>query len=185
MPNGSAEGHILEIGGGQFIDGFEEGVTGMKISDQRTLNLRFPEAYHEQSLAGQPVTFEVTLKGIKKKVLPELNDELAKKVGTYENLDALKTAIRKDIQESEERRIQEETRNRLISALVESNPIEVPQTLGRGTKEGLGGRFQRPPESTRHGRKRIRTIQIDMGRRLRKYRALHGALDILARHFGA
>lgn len=137
IPNGSAEGHLLEIGSGQFIDGFEEGLTGMKIGEHRTVNLRFPEKYHEPTLAGQPVTFEVTLKGIKKKQLPELNDELAKKVGAYENLDALKTAIRKDIQDSEERRILEEMRNRLIKALVENNPIEVPRSLVSEQKQAL------------------------------------------------
>lgn len=137
LPGGSAEGHMLEIGAGQFIDGFEAGVTGMKIGEHRTLNLRFPEGYHEASLSGAPVTFEVTLKGIKKKVLPELNDDLAKKVGTYENLDALKAAIRKDIQESEERRIQEDVRNRIIRALVEANPIQVPRTLVAEQKKAL------------------------------------------------
>lgn len=137
LPNGSAEGHMLEIGSGQFIDGFEEGITGMKIGERRTLNLRFPDGYHEKSLSGQPVTFEVTLKGIKKKVLPELNDDLAKKVGTYENLDALKQAIRKDIQESEERRIHEDVRNRIIRALVDANPMEVPRTLIAEQKKAL------------------------------------------------
>jgi trigger factor len=137
LPNGSAEGHMLEIGSGQFIEGFEEGVTGMKIGERRDLNLRFPEAYHEPTIAGQPVTFHVTLKGIKKKVLPELNDELAKKVGTYENLEGLKEAIRKDIRESEERRILEEMRNRLIKVLVESNPIQVPRTLVAEQKKAL------------------------------------------------
>jgi trigger factor len=137
LPNGSAEGHMLEIGAGQFIEGFEDGVLGMKIGEHRHLNLKFPEAYHEPTIAGQPVTFHVTLKGIKKKVLPELNDELAKKVGTYENLDGLKEAIRKDIRESEERRILEETRNRLIKVLVESNPIQVPRTLVAEQKKAL------------------------------------------------
>lgn len=137
LPNGAAEGHMLEIGSGQFIDGFEDGVQGMKIGDKRQLNLRFPEGYHETSLAGQPVTFDVALKGIKKKVLPEINDELAKKVGTYDNLEALKSAIRHDIQESEERRIQEELRNRIIRALVDNNPIEVPRSLVAEQKEAL------------------------------------------------
>lgn len=137
LPNGTAEGHMLEIGSGQFIEGFEEGLVGMKIGEHRDLNLRFPEAYHEPSIAGQPVKFHVTLKGIKKKVLPELNDELAKKVGQYDNLDALKEAIRKDIKDSEERRIQEELRNRLIKVLVENNPIEVPRTLVAEQKKAL------------------------------------------------
>jgi trigger factor len=137
LPNGSAEGHMLEIGANQFIEGFEEGLIGMKIGDSRKINLSFPEAYHEKSLAGQPVTFDVKLKGIKKKVLPELTDDLAKKVGAYDNLDALKAAIRNDIQQSEARRIQEDMRNRLIKALVDSNPIEVPKSLVAEQKKAL------------------------------------------------
>ena len=137
LPNGSAEGHMLEIGSGQFIEGFEDGVVGMKIGEHRDLNLKFPEQYHESSIAGAPVKFHVTLKGIKKKVLPEINDELAKKVGQYENLEGLKEAIRKDIKDSEERRIQEEMRNRLIKVLVENNPIEVPRTLVAEQKKAL------------------------------------------------
>jgi trigger factor len=129
LPNGSAEGHQLEIGAKQFIDGFEEGLIGMKIGENRTLNLRFPEGYHEKSLSGAPVSFAVTLKGIKKKTLPELTDELAKKVGPFENLEALKAQVRKDIVEGEEKRIQEEMKNRVVKALVEANPVEAPRSF--------------------------------------------------------
>lgn len=137
LPGGSAEDHLLDIGAGQFIEGFEDGVIGMKIGESRRLNLRFPETYHEASIAGQPVEFDVKLKGIKKKVLPELNDDLARKVGTYDSLEALKTAIRNDIKESEERRIQEDLRNRLIKNLVENNPMDVPRTLIEEQKAAL------------------------------------------------
>jgi trigger factor len=137
LPNGAAEGHLLEIGAGQFIEGFEEGLVGMKIGENRKVNLKFPEGYHEATLSGQPVVFDTTLKGIKKKVLPEINDDLAKKVGEYQSLDALKTAIRNDIQESEQRRIHEDMRNSLIKALVESNPLEVPKTLVAEQKQAL------------------------------------------------
>lgn len=137
LPNGSAEGHQLEIGAKQFIDGFEEGLVGMRIGESRVLNLRFPEGYHEKSLSGAPVTFDVKLTGIKKKTLPELNDELAKKVGEFENLEALKAQIRKDIEDGEQKRILEEMRNRVVRALVEANPVEAPQSLVDQQKESL------------------------------------------------
>ena len=137
LPNGSAEGHQLEIGTNQFIAGFEEGVVGMKIGDNRTLNLKFPEGYHEATLSGQPVSFDVKLKSIKKKSLPELTDELAKKAGPFENLEALKTQIRKDIVDGEEKRIQEEMKNRIVRALVEANPVEAPKSLVDQQKESL------------------------------------------------
>lgn len=137
LPNGSAQGHELEIGAKQFIEGFEEGLLGMKIGDQRTLNLQFPEGYHEASLSGAPVSFDVTLKGIKKKSLPELNDALAAKVGEFKTLDELKERIRKDIEENETRRIREDMKNRVVKSLVEANPVEAPRSLVNQQKEAL------------------------------------------------
>jgi trigger factor len=137
LPNGSAEGHQLEIGAKQFIEGFEEGLVGMKIGDSRTLHLRFPEGYHEASLSGAPVDFDVKLTGIKKKQLPELTDALAAKVGEFKTLDELKIQIRKDIESGEEKRIQEEMRNRLVKALVAANPVEAPRSLVEQQKQTL------------------------------------------------
>jgi len=142
LPNGAAQGHELEIGSKQFIEGFEEGLVGMKVGESRKLNLRFPEGYHEASLSGAPVVFETKLTGIKKKSLPELNDELAKKVGDFNSLEALKERILKDIQESEQRRIQDDLRGRVIRALVEANPVEAPKTLVAQQKETLAEDFK-------------------------------------------
>ena len=137
LPNGSAEGHQLEIGAKQFIEGFEEGVIGMRIGESRVLNLRFPEGYHEKSLSGAAVSFDVKLTGIKKKSLPELSDELAKKVGPFDSLNALKEQIRKDIEEGEVKRIEEEMKNRVVRALVEANPVDAPTSLVAQQKEAL------------------------------------------------
>lgn len=142
LPNGSAKGHQLEIGTNQFIEGFEEGLIGMKIGESRTLNLRFPDPYHEATLSGAPVTFETKLTGIKKKTLPELNDELAAKVGEFKTLAELKERIRKDIEESENRRIMDEAKNRLVRALVEANPVEAPQSLVVQQKQTLEEDFK-------------------------------------------
>lgn len=137
LPNGSAQGHELEIGAKQFIDGFEEGLVGMMVDETRTLNLRFPEGYQEPSLSGAAVQFKVKLNSMKKKVLPELNDELAKKLGEFQSLDELKTRIRKDIEETENRRILEDVRNRIVKSLVEANPVEAPRSLVDQQKEAL------------------------------------------------
>lgn len=137
LPNGSAQGHELEIGAKQFIEGFEEGLVGMKIGESRTLNLRFPEGYHEASLSGAPVTFETKLTGIKTKRLPDLTDELASKVGEFKSLDELKTRIRQDIEESEQKRIQDEMKNRVVKSLVEANPVQAPRSLVEQQKETL------------------------------------------------
>lgn len=137
LPNGSAQGHELEIGAKQFIEGFEEGLTGMKIGQDRVLNLRFPEGYHEATLSGAPVSFDVKLTGIKKKTLPELNDALAAKVGDFKTLDDLKARIRKDIEDSENKRIEEDLKNRVVKSLVEANPVDAPRSLVDQQKEAL------------------------------------------------
>lgn len=142
LPNGSATGHQLEIGTKSFIEGFEEGLLGMKIGESRTLNLRFPDGYHEASLSGAPVSFDVKLTGMKKKVLPEVNDELAKKVGDFQSLNDLKERIRKDIEESEGKRILDDMRNRVMKALVEANPVEAPKSLVAQQKQALEEDFK-------------------------------------------
>lgn len=142
LPNGSAQGHQLEIGANQFIEGFEQGLIGMKVGDTRTLNLKFPDPYHEPTLIGAPVRFETKLTGIKKKSLPELNDELAKKVGDFKSLDELKARIKADIIESEERRINEDVKNRIVRALVEANPVEAPKSLVDQQKQTLEEDFK-------------------------------------------
>lgn len=142
LPNGSATGHELEIGTKNFIEGFEEGLVGMKIGESRTLSLRFPQGYHEASLSGAPVQFDVKLTAIKKKVLPEINDELAKKVGDFQSLNDLKERIRKDIEESEGKRILDDMRNRVMKALVEANPVEAPKSLVAQQKQALEEDFK-------------------------------------------
>ncbi len=137
MENGSAQDFDLDLGANRFIPGFEDGVIGMSIGGSKTLHLKFPDEYHAAEIAGKPVEFEVKLKGLKKKVLPELNDELAGKVGDFKTVDALKEAIRKDIENNESKRIQDEFRNRLLKSLVAANPVQVPKSLKDQQKEVL------------------------------------------------
>jgi trigger factor len=138
LPGGSAEGHELEIGAKQFIEGFEEGLIGMKAGDSRVLNLRFPEGYHEASLSGAPVDFDVTLKAIKRKVIPEMTDELAAKLGgDFKTVEELKERISKDIEASEDRRIRDDMRNRIVKSLVEANPVDAPKSLVDQQKAAL------------------------------------------------
>ncbi|MCC6278749.1 MAG: trigger factor [Oligoflexia bacterium] len=134
LPGGSGQEYLLELGAKQFIEGFEEGVVGMNPGDTKILNLSFPQEYHAKDIAGKAVEFKVTLKEIKKKTLPELNDELAKAVG-HDSLQHLKEEITKDITSREEKRIRDDLKNRVLHALVEKNPIEVPQSLVAKQKE--------------------------------------------------
>lgn len=138
LENGSAKDFDLELGGNQFIPGFEQNVEGMTIGQTKDISINFPEDYHVKELAGKPVTFKTTLKGLKKKSLPELNDEFVKGLGgEYADLAALKKAIRDDFEKREAKRINEEFRNRLMKAVVEKNPVEVPKSLLAEQKKAL------------------------------------------------
>jgi trigger factor len=137
LQGGQGTDHQLELGTKTFIDGFEEGVVGMKVGAQKTLTLKFPDPYHAKELAGKPVDFKVTLKSLKKKELPELNDEFLKTIGAPGTVEELKVTIRRDIEESELKRIDQDFKNRLLKALVQSNPVDVPPSMLKEQKQAL------------------------------------------------
>ena len=148
LENGSAEGHELELGSNMFIPGFEEGVTGMTVGPEKEVQIKFPDDYHVSHLAGQPVKFQVKLHKLLKKDLPELNDAFAKEMGgKYETLEDLKTAIKEDFTKREEKRIKDELKDRLMKALVEKNPVDVPNSLLAEQKKALIEDLQKRMES--------------------------------------
>ena len=143
LENGAAEGHALELGSNSFIPGFEEGIVGMRPGASSRIKIAFPAEYHVAELAGKPVEFDVTLKELKKKSLPELNDEFAKGLGPYESLEALKKAIREDYEKREGKRVQDDLKNRIMKALVDRNPVQVPKSLLTEQKKALVEDFEK------------------------------------------
>ncbi len=137
LQGGKGVDHSLELGSKSFIDGFEEGIVGMAIGSSKSLNLKFPDPYHSKDLAGKPVKFDVVLKSLKKKSLPELTDDFLKTIGATETVTELTATIRKDLQESEARRIDQDVKNRLLKALVKTNPVDVPPTMLKDQKKAL------------------------------------------------
>ena len=125
---GKAEGHVLELGSGNFIPGFEEQLEGMKREEEREIEVTFPEEYGNKELAGKPATFKVVLREIKEKVLPELDDEFAKGFG-LESFAKLKEEIDTSYRTQEKNRIDGDLRERLMNALIERNPVEVPEAM--------------------------------------------------------
>lgn len=129
LDNGTAKDFELELGSKSFIEGFEEGVVGMNLEEVREISLKFPEQYHAPEIAGKPVSFKVTLKEIKTKVLPEVNDTFAASVGPYATVADLKKSIQEDYEKRELKRINDAVKDRLMKSLVEKNPVEVPKSL--------------------------------------------------------
>ncbi len=143
LENGTGKDHNLELGAKQFIDGFEDGVVGMKIGTVKTISLKFPDPYHSAELAGKPVEFKVTLNGLKKKVLPELNDELIAQIGAKQTVEEFKATLKTDIEQSEKKRVEDAFKNRVIKKLVEANPVDVPASLMKEQKATLVADFQK------------------------------------------
>ena len=107
---GSAKDFDLTLGSGSFIDGFEDGLIGVKKGDKKELDLTFPETYQEKSLAGQPVVFTVTVNAVKEKKDAVLDDEFVQRVSDYKTVDEYKESIRADLlkqkQQAADRQVQ-------------------------------------------------------------------------------
>ncbi|EOW8890489.1 trigger factor [Listeria monocytogenes] len=127
---GQAENHSLELGSGQFIPGFEEKLVGLKAGDEADIELTFPEEYHAEDLAGQPVVFKVKLHEIKTKEVPALDDELAKDIDEeVETLDELKEKISKRLQEAKEESVAQAKQEEVIAKAVENAEVDIPHAM--------------------------------------------------------
>ena len=126
---GKAEGHELEIGSNTFIPGFEDQIIGMKIDEERDINVKFPEEYFSKNLAGKDATFKVKVHEIKKKELPELDDEFAKDVSEFETLKELKDSIKEKKQKQNDERAKYETQDAVIKAVCENIKVDIPSGM--------------------------------------------------------
>ena len=129
FPGGSAEGYDLEIGSGSFIPGFEEQMEGMKVEEVRNIELSFPEDYYVSDLAGQPVVFEVTLHAIKRKILPELNDEFVKDVSNFETVAEYKEDIKNMLSAEKTAEIKNRHKAAVAQQVVEASDVVAPESM--------------------------------------------------------
>jgi trigger factor len=121
-----ASDYMLGLGSNTLIPGFEDQLAGMNKGETREIKLTFPEDYNNKDLAGKEATFKVTLKEIKKKVLPELNDDFAKDIGQDKSVAELKEGIKKDIDIRKRNEQTSAQREALLSKLVDSHTFDVP-----------------------------------------------------------
>ena len=126
---GKAEKHELEIGSKTFIPGFEDQVIGMKINEEKNINVKFPEEYFSKELAGKDATFKVKLHEIKEKKLPELDDEFAKDVSEFDTLEALRNSIKEKKTAENEHRAKHETEDAAIEAVCNDTKIDIPSGM--------------------------------------------------------
>ncbi len=126
---GTAEKQNLELGSGAFIPGFEDGVIGMNIGDEKDISVKFPEDYGAEELKGKDAIFKVKLHEIKVKEFPEVNDEFIKDAAGEESVDAYRKATKKKLQEANDKRAKAETEDKLIEKITEASQVDIPAVL--------------------------------------------------------
>jgi trigger factor len=127
---GAGEDHSLEIGSGSFIPGFEEQLIGLKTGEQKDVTVTFPEEYHAAELAGKEATFKVTVKEVKGKELPELNDELAKEIDSeVEGIEALRTKLKEKTAEDKKNAAETAVKDELVEKAADNATIDIPQAM--------------------------------------------------------
>lgn len=126
---GEGTDYPLEIGSGSFIDNFEEQLIGASVGEEREVKVTFPENYGKEELNGKEALFKVTVKEIKVKELPTLDDEFAKEATEFETIDEVKADIKKKLDESNELKAKRETEEAVISAAIDASTIDLPEVM--------------------------------------------------------
>lgn len=120
---------VLEIGGPDSLPAFTENLRGLTPGDEKDFDVAYPEDYGSDRLAGKTVRFHATLKGIRRKDLPELNDEFAQDLGDYRNVDELREAVRKSIFAQGQLEAQQAAKNQIMEKLVDAHEFAVPEAF--------------------------------------------------------
>lgn len=118
---------MLQVGGGGFIPGLDEKIIGRERDDELEVEMIFPEDHPK--MAGKPAVFRVRIKEIKEKIVPKLDDEFAKDIGEYKDLEELKTRIREDLEREGEESKRRDLENQLMEKLIDGNPFDVPRSM--------------------------------------------------------
>ena len=126
---GKGEDYSLVIGSHSFIDNFEDQLIGKKTGDETEVNVTFPEDYHQESLQGKPALFQVTIKAVRRKELPELDDEFASEVSEFETLKEYKASIKKTLTERKKEEVKREKETAVVEKAVENASIEIPEPM--------------------------------------------------------
>jgi trigger factor len=126
---GKGERYALELGSGSFIPGFEEQVVGLNIAEEKEINVTFPENYQEESLAGKPVVFKVTLHEIKRKNLPALDDEFAKDISEFDTLEEYKADLSSKLVDRKAKDAEIARETAIVDKATEAAELEVPQVM--------------------------------------------------------
>ncbi|MCU0542270.1 MAG: trigger factor [Oscillatoriaceae cyanobacterium Prado104] len=129
IPGGQAEDFQVEMAENQFVPGFIQGMVGMNPGETREVNAQFPEEYTNEELAGKAAVFTITLKELKEKELPELDDDFAGEISEFETLAQLRESLEKRFKAEQERKLAGNKERAILDALVQLIEVEIPQTM--------------------------------------------------------
>ncbi len=126
---GEGKDYPLQIGSNSFIPGFEDQLVGAKVGEEKEVNVTFPEEYHAKDLAGKPAVFKCTIRSIKHKELPEINDDFAKSSSKFQTLDELKADVRKNLEQNEERKADDAQKEKALETATNNTTVDVPPIM--------------------------------------------------------
>ena len=130
------ENHTIKLGQHMITEAFDREIIGMKAGDRKEFAVTFPKDYHNGDLAGLDIAFTVTLKEIRKEVIPAVDNELAKKLGKFETIDDVKDTIRKNLQQGYDKRSEQELQEQIFEKLL-TEKFELPETLVKFELDGI------------------------------------------------
>lgn len=137
LENGKGQDQMIEVGAYQLIKSLEDGLIGLKVNEEKTIEATFPDDYMKKELQGAKIDFKVKVNEINRKDLPELNDEFAKSLKDFDSLDNLREKTRSNIESHKESMIEYKLRQELAKALIEENDFEVPDSIVNEQKNRL------------------------------------------------
>jgi trigger factor len=143
VPGGEAKGYELEVGSNRFSPEFENRLLGAVKGEERQIEVTYAVDHPNKNLAGQTVRFEVAVKDVMERLVPELDDEFARTVGSSQNLEELRGLIRQQVEKQKKKAVDDEVRQQLLDDLIARNPFELPQGM-------VERELQRLLESIRH-----------------------------------
>jgi trigger factor len=129
IENGTSKKHPLIIGRGVFIPGFEEQIIGMKEGEEKEFDLAFPQNYREKNLAGKPAHFKVKMGLVQDRQTPELNDDFARSLGEFADLEALKKSLQMNLEHENEHRLKDEKRAKHMEEIIQNSKGDLPEIL--------------------------------------------------------
>jgi trigger factor len=142
IEGGNSKNHPLTIGENYFIPGFEDNLVGMKEKDEKEFDLAFPKDYHKKELAGKPARFKVKMNLVQEKELPEIGDDFAKSLGSFESLEKLQGSIKEGLEMEQKKKNEAKWQNEVIEKITSECQMEIPDVLLDAELEKMLAEFE-------------------------------------------